>query len=275
VIPIRAYYSIGEISRLFGMSIQTLRHYDRIGLLRPAYVNHENNYRYYSHEQFLQIKLIKYLKTLGFSLAQIRDIVNQDLSSEVIIELLREQEEAVNNRIDQLVALRQDMRAFEERLAGLAERTFGEAFLDSKPERKVIAYDYINKPNANLAVGMRKILADIEREHSVLKYEPGMLVSYTEFAASGRVEFKKIIVELDDELDYPHHNILRLPAGPHATIIYEGATEEGQKYYGKIVEFISDHGLSPKGDFIHAIAVSYVNSNGTGVSLHEVSVLTE
>ncbi|MDD2201704.1 MAG: helix-turn-helix domain-containing protein [Firmicutes bacterium] len=272
MIFIEAYYSIGEISRLFGMSIQTLRYYDRLGLLRPAHVNKESNYRYYSHGQFLQIKLIKYLKTLGFSLAEIQSIVNQDLSPRAIIQLLREQEEAIDGKISELVSLRHDVGAFQERLSNLVKHAPEEAFLETKPERKVIAYDYIKRPDANLAVGIRKILVDIERDRSVLRYEPGVLVSYSQFASSGRVEFEKVIVELDDESGYARNSILRFPAGSYATLVYEGTIEEGANHYGKIVEFMSERKLQPRSELIHAVAASYVSGDGTGIALNEVSV---
>lgn len=272
MIFIEAYYSIGDISRLFGMSIQTLRYYDRLGLLRPAHVNTESKYRYYSHEQFLQIKLIKYLKTLGLSLAEIQSIVNQDLSPRMIIQLLREQEEAIDRKISELVSLRHDVNAFEERLSSLVKHAPGKVFLETRPERKVVAYDYVTRPGANLAVGIRRILVDIERHRSVLRYEPGVLVSYDLFASSGIVKFEKVLIELDDGSEFAHDNILRFPAGSYATLVYEGSIEEGADHYGKLVEFMSERRLQPMSELIHAIAVSYTDRDGIGMALHEVSV---
>ena len=49
------YFTIGEISKLSRISLKTLRYYDEIGLLKPKYVNQENNYRYYSIEQLTTI----------------------------------------------------------------------------------------------------------------------------------------------------------------------------------------------------------------------------
>jgi DNA-binding transcriptional MerR regulator len=64
--------SIGEFARLGGVSIRTLRHYDQIGLLRPATVDPETGYRGYSAAQLGQINRIMALKELGLSLAQVR-----------------------------------------------------------------------------------------------------------------------------------------------------------------------------------------------------------
>ncbi|WP_272509083.1 MerR family DNA-binding transcriptional regulator [Clostridium ganghwense] len=44
----KEYFSIGETAKINNVSIQALRLYDRMGLLKPAYVDPENNYRYYT-----------------------------------------------------------------------------------------------------------------------------------------------------------------------------------------------------------------------------------
>ena len=44
----KQYYYIGEVADLLGISAQTLRYYDKIGLVQPAHVNPQNGYRQYS-----------------------------------------------------------------------------------------------------------------------------------------------------------------------------------------------------------------------------------
>jgi DNA-binding transcriptional MerR regulator len=63
-------FSIGEFARLGTVSVRTLRHYDEIGLLRPARVDPETGYRSYSAGQLAQLNRIIALKDLGFSLEQ-------------------------------------------------------------------------------------------------------------------------------------------------------------------------------------------------------------
>lgn len=58
-------FSIGEMSKLHKISIQTLRYYDQIGLFKPVHVDQESNYRYYSIDQFSQLdsqSLMKIMK---------------------------------------------------------------------------------------------------------------------------------------------------------------------------------------------------------------------
>jgi DNA-binding transcriptional MerR regulator len=65
-------FSIGEFARLGGVSARTLRHYDEIGLLRPAAVAQDTGYRGYSAAQLGQLNRIMALKELGLSLTQVR-----------------------------------------------------------------------------------------------------------------------------------------------------------------------------------------------------------
>jgi DNA-binding transcriptional MerR regulator/predicted transcriptional regulator YdeE len=69
-------FSIGEFARLGGVSVRTLRHYDDIGLLRPATVDPDTGYRGYSAAQLGQINRIMALKELGLSLAQVRRLLD-------------------------------------------------------------------------------------------------------------------------------------------------------------------------------------------------------
>ncbi len=68
-------YSIGEVSRIMGVSVQTLRYYSSIHLLEPKQVNQSSGYRYYSADQFHFIDRIKYLQKLGMSLEEIKEIL--------------------------------------------------------------------------------------------------------------------------------------------------------------------------------------------------------
>ena len=62
---------IGDFSKLSRVSIRMLRHYDDIGLLKPAEIDHFTGYRYYREEQLFVISRITALKDMGFPLADI------------------------------------------------------------------------------------------------------------------------------------------------------------------------------------------------------------
>lgn len=75
-LPMQHLMKIGEMSKLFGISIDTLRHYDRIGLLKPI-VDPENNYRYYSTQHIPTLKIIQFGKNADLSLEQLKEHISE------------------------------------------------------------------------------------------------------------------------------------------------------------------------------------------------------
>jgi DNA-binding transcriptional MerR regulator len=107
-------FSIGEFARLGGVSVRTLRHYDEIGLLRPATVDPDTGYRGYSAAQLGQINRIIALKELGLSLAQIRRLLDGVTLGELrgMLLLRRAQlEHEVDQHKNQLLGVEARLRA--------------------------------------------------------------------------------------------------------------------------------------------------------------------
>lgn len=72
------YLSIGKVSKLKNISIKSLRYYDKIGILKPAFVNTETNYRYYTKEQLYLLDAITLCIKLGIPLKDLNHYVNND-----------------------------------------------------------------------------------------------------------------------------------------------------------------------------------------------------
>src|SRR5438132_1335795 len=70
----RKTYTVKEVAKLSNVSIRTLRFYDEIGLLKPAFYG-DSGYRYYGKEQLLQLQQILFYRELGFELAVIQKIL--------------------------------------------------------------------------------------------------------------------------------------------------------------------------------------------------------
>lgn len=69
--------SIGQMSRACGVSVKTLHHYDRIGLLRPQRIDGDSGYRYYDETQIQRMLLISRLKRYEFSLSDIGALLEE------------------------------------------------------------------------------------------------------------------------------------------------------------------------------------------------------
>ncbi len=80
---------IGDFSKLTQVSVRSLRHYDKLGLLKPAFINKETNHRYYTLDQLECLNRIVALKNLGFTLQQVSYLLEADLSPNDIHKMLK------------------------------------------------------------------------------------------------------------------------------------------------------------------------------------------
>jgi DNA-binding transcriptional MerR regulator len=91
---------IGDFSRLGQVSIDTLRHYDTLGLLKPAEVDPQNGYRYYAYHQLGRLHRILALKDIGLSLEQIAPMLEEDVSAEQLKGMLKLKRLEITEQID-------------------------------------------------------------------------------------------------------------------------------------------------------------------------------
>lgn len=109
------YYKIGEISKICNIPIRTLHHYDHINLLKPAKIDSTNNYRYYSHDQLLEINTIKYFKIAGFSLNQIKKLLERN-DLKYSQHMIKGKSEEIEKKILKLTALKNKLNIYLEKM---------------------------------------------------------------------------------------------------------------------------------------------------------------
>lgn len=90
-------FKINDFAKLARTTKDTLVHYDKIGLLSPAFRG-ENNYRYYSGDQLTVVNLIRTFQNLGMSLTEIKELGNHR-TPESIEEIFKKQSEDIEKKI--------------------------------------------------------------------------------------------------------------------------------------------------------------------------------
>jgi DNA-binding transcriptional MerR regulator len=95
-------YTINRLATMSGVTVRTLRFYDEIGLLKPAYVA-DNGYRYYQKKELLLLQQILFFRELGFELKDIQRILKQsDFDKR---EALRIHKKELINKINRMTEL--------------------------------------------------------------------------------------------------------------------------------------------------------------------------
>jgi DNA-binding transcriptional MerR regulator len=92
---------IGNFARIAQVTVQTLRHYDDLGLLKPAEVDTLSGYRYYVLDQLPRLHRILALKDLGFSLEQVARLLEDDLLADDLRGMLRLKQSELRQQVDE------------------------------------------------------------------------------------------------------------------------------------------------------------------------------
>jgi len=95
------YYSSGQFARMAGVTVRTIRYYDKYDILKPSYVN-DSGARFYTDSDFARLQQILLFKYLGFSLDDIREMIIDTTDYHFILNALKLQKKLVEDRIEQM-----------------------------------------------------------------------------------------------------------------------------------------------------------------------------
>jgi predicted transcriptional regulator YdeE/DNA-binding transcriptional MerR regulator len=92
---------VGDFSKLANVTIKTLRHYDRLSLLKPVWIDRYTGYRYYALDQLPRLQRILALKDLGFTLSQVRKLLDDNLSAAELRQMLNHKQAELESHVEE------------------------------------------------------------------------------------------------------------------------------------------------------------------------------
>ena len=143
-------WAIGEVAKLFDVSTDTLRYYEKTGML-SAHKNGGNGYRYYSYDEILVLMDILFFRNMELSVKDIKQIITKmDVGD--IKNLLYQNQKIVENRIQELIKLKKMITQAASQYK-LCEERLGQFVIVSAPDFK---YKLIGKQADDLVTVIRK-----------------------------------------------------------------------------------------------------------------------
>lgn len=262
---------IGEVAKLFHISVGSLRHYESAGLLTPEYVDKSTGYRYYSSRQFEVLNTILYLRVLDMPLSQIADFLkNKDV--EVMQEKLLRQKELVHEKKRQLEIIE---RKIDNRLNRLDEARRSEPgkirVIDSKPGRIVRIYDSVKlKTHLDLENPIR-LLEQKQHKTSVFLGKVGVDISKKHINEEKFDQYDCIFLLLDDEDDFiGKYDIL--PSEKCVCVRFKGSHEQAAEQYRKLLSYIRENNMTVNGYSREITIIDYGLTNDTEKFVTEIQI---
>lgn len=237
--------SIGEFSKICGVSTKTLRYYDEIGLINPDEINAESGYRYYSIEQLKRMLFINRLKSYNFSLEEIKTMLEleEDQSEDILCSALNHKRKEIQEKLKTFEFL---VKQLSHDIANLEKGIPIMSYLDDIEVRLVetkpmnILYKRQMMSSDDYASGygnyFSEIYQKIATEKLTLLGKPMTIYHSPEFNPAGN----------DTEFAIPIAEAVKgtrdLPGGLCAKSILEGAYPELSSVYANLIEWTEKEG---------------------------------
>ena len=202
--------SIGTLSKLTGVHIKSLRYYDRLGILRPAYIDPASGYRYYSFPQIHVVDAIQLCVDLGIPLKQFTDFVGEDGRQIHYGALLARGTELAGAKIRSIQERLQFLHQIEEEFdRGAALQESGGWIEADMPEKPCLALPYGGKLGTlEYYKGITHLFEQVEK----LGLKPGYDLGMVMFCRGGeRERYLFLALEAAGPLPPDIPGLLRLP----------------------------------------------------------------
>lgn len=238
------FFTIGEVSKSTNIPISTLRYYDKVGLLSPAFKNDDTNYRYYTPMQIITLKVINHMRHLGFSIEYIKShFENMDyehtlqLFEKVLLETKLEIKKLKNTEKE----LVESWNKFKEHFQ--LEKKVNIPFIDETNDIKGIIYNGSVHSLGELSKTLKKI-DNFEISNNLSPILRGFKVSFNNWQKNRFT--KDCLIASMKENDV--NKSIVIPKGKYACMYGKGAFEE-QNIIENLLNWIKENGYSPKNEF--------------------------
>ena len=143
----KKYFSVGEAAKAVHTTSETLRHYDRIGLVKPSRKDEWTNYRYYTEQDIVRLNTVRALQVMDLSLQEIKKVLEYD-DLEKIVDFLRQAEKKADQKIEALeyskLKIQRAREDYEKKLQ--KQENLKGPVLKDIPERVILLSDTLKEP---------------------------------------------------------------------------------------------------------------------------------
>lgn len=145
------YFSIGEAAKAVNMTSETLRYYDRIGLVKPSRKDEWTGYRYYTRQDIVRLNTVHALQQMDLPLKKIKQVLEYD-DLERIVEFLEEAEKKADEKIAAIQYGKAKIRAAKEAYKKNLnmQRKGRSAFIREYPARVIMLSDTDETPTLDI-----------------------------------------------------------------------------------------------------------------------------
>ncbi len=233
------YLTIGQFAEISEISASMLRHYDRIGLMRPAAVDPDTRYRFYREDQVRTAELIRLLRDLDVPLREIRTLLENPRGSEMQA-VLRRQRGRIETRRDEAIRI---IARLDRALDGTGDLMPHDVYLVEIEPQWVISRRLQTKVGQDVEI-VDRLLDELVHQAAAcdaLSTEREFVLSYNRLRRSQGYDLE-VCVPLDSRRAPQVTGAWQVPGGAAASLTHHGPWEDLHPAYVALFAWIMEQG---------------------------------
>lgn len=242
----KQFFKINEISKLYNIGPDSLRYYEKLGLLAPK--RGKNNYRLYTLDDLWRLNIIRDLRRLGFPMEKIREYMD-NRSVENTRKLLTEELDAIHQQIQELNRLQKNVEERLLTLSGAEDQTLLKIRLQTFPDRYCHTLDIPYHTDEEMDLLVKQLLnKNTENLYIISNHNIGSFLPLEEITNGQYENYSGVFI-----IDNSGEHCLR--GGTYLTFTYAGDYHQNTTYIPELLNYADGHGLVPDGTLLELIWV--------------------
>lgn len=239
----KEYYKINEISMLYGIGVDSLRYYEKLGILKPK--RDVNGYRLYSLKEIYKLNIISDLRQLDFSMKQIKEYLdNQSIDN--TLGLLRKEQEFITEQLNKLRSKRQIIKGRIEALKEASMSVTGMYEIKNFPDRPCVRLNEYITRDEEMDFAVKKLHRKHESKiRDFGNQSIGATISQEDVKKGLTNVFRNVFFILDDTADQCD---FVLPAGEYLSCCYRGDYGQSTVRIKEVIDYAVQTGNNIIGD---------------------------
>lgn len=260
------YFKIGEVSKLYGIGVDSLRYYEKIGILHPERA--ESGYRHYSIQDIWKLNIIRDLRRLGFGMEQIRWYLEHHTVDSTLAMLEKEQR-AIEEKIKDLKKLQENVTQRMNIIRSAVQSPLNVFSMKDYPPRQYYSIPEGYSEEYEMDVLIKRLL-NMDREHLYVigNNQIGTVISMEEACNNEKIRYQSVFV-IDENGEKT------LPGGRYLSVSYRGSYKKSREWVQKILSYAKEQHIGLKGNLLELLWIDNHTTADVGEYVTELQVLTE
>ena len=248
-------FSIGEISRICDISVASLRHYDKMGVIKPTLIDNETNYRYFDENTIPFIVMLRYYQTLGFQLHEIKELLECN-SLEELQSWLHEQDIKLTEKARRAVMVKDRLNDWSDSIKE-AQCILADSQNDVGISVRYIPPEgvFFCDPNIKKYMSLKHLLANSDFDQSTINADQitcgSLYALYPSFKTrmEGKIDGVRLFTRRHP-LSPPTANVMEYGGWRGVTAYHKHSYNSINETYTKMLAWSKRHNFQLRGDTI-------------------------